>query len=158
LQCKRMELASHFGLQGLVDELMLLHPGLATESLRKHRRRIVVAVAGKIADRHLGIWDTRFDQPLDVVGLHRHCDLPCSFAVPEHAESLRICINSIRKSATSKDHVHLSDGRPTCIEEANFRIARAIWRPKWDVGPVASMSPHQWCRSGAPEYSVGRLG
>jgi hypothetical protein len=36
----------------------------------------VVAVARKVADRHLGVRNMRLDQPLDVICLHRHCGFP----------------------------------------------------------------------------------
>src|SRR5438132_2775315 len=53
LQGERVQLAAHLGLERFVDNLVLLHPRLAAEGLGEHGRRIVVAVAGEIADRHL---------------------------------------------------------------------------------------------------------
>ena len=50
-----MELAAHFALQGVIDELVLLDPRLAPEGLGDHGGRIVVAIAGEIADRDLGV-------------------------------------------------------------------------------------------------------
>ena len=38
----------------------------------------MVAVAGKIADRHLGVGNVDLDQPLDLGGVHRHRSLPQS--------------------------------------------------------------------------------
>jgi hypothetical protein len=33
----------------------------------------MVAVAGEIADFHLGVGDCRLDPALDLMGSHRHC-------------------------------------------------------------------------------------
>src|SRR6185295_6581093 len=71
-----MQLAAHLAFQGLVDELMLLHPRLAAERGRDHGRRIVVAVAGKVADRHHGVGDAATDQLLDFACVHRHARFP----------------------------------------------------------------------------------
>src|SRR4249920_1091904 len=51
LQGKRVELAAHLGLERLVDDLVLLHARLAAEGFGDDRCGVVVAVAGKIADR-----------------------------------------------------------------------------------------------------------
>src|SRR4029077_13568719 len=72
LQCQGMQLAAHLGLKRLVDDLVLLHPGLAAKRLGHHGGRVMVAVAGKIANRDLGVRDARLDQPLDLVRIHRH--------------------------------------------------------------------------------------
>jgi len=47
----------------------------------------MVAIAGKIAYRHLGVRNTRLDQPLDVICLHRHCGFPF-FCRSCHARSI----------------------------------------------------------------------
>ena len=76
LQRQRMQLAAHLGLERLVDDLVLLHPRLAAEALRQHRRRIVVAIAGQVANCHLGVGDARLDQALDFVRVHGHGSSP----------------------------------------------------------------------------------
>src|SRR5271156_6867501 len=72
LQSERMQLAAHLGFKGFIDDLVLLDAGFAPESLRDDRRRIMVAVAGKIADRHFGIRYSHPDQSFDVVRSHGH--------------------------------------------------------------------------------------
>src|SRR5215510_12530889 len=71
-----MKLAAHLGLEGFVDDLMLLHPRLAAKALGQHGGGIVVAIAGQIADRHLGIRYARLDEPLDIAGSHGHWRSP----------------------------------------------------------------------------------
>src|SRR3954471_9585331 len=51
---------------------MLLDPAQAFEAAAKDPRRIMIAVAGEIADRHLGARDRRLDQPLDLDCRHGH--------------------------------------------------------------------------------------
>src|SRR4051794_32337661 len=51
---------------------MLLHPRFTSERLGNHGRRIVIAVAGKIPDRHLGVGYRRLDHRFDIAGVHRH--------------------------------------------------------------------------------------
>src|SRR5262249_32926130 len=53
LQGQRVERATHLAFQRVVDELMLLHPRLAAKRFCDDRRRVMVAITGKIADRHL---------------------------------------------------------------------------------------------------------
>src|ERR1700719_3969291 len=72
LQRQRMQLAAHFGLERLVHDLVLLNAGFAAKRFGDHSRGIMVAVAGEIADRHLGIGNARADQAFDVVGCHCH--------------------------------------------------------------------------------------
>ena len=74
LVCKRqrMQDTAHVALQSLVDHLVLLHTALAAKALGDNLRRIVIAVAGKIADRHLGVRDAVLDQSFDVVRFHCH--------------------------------------------------------------------------------------
>src|SRR5258708_6808395 len=55
LKGKRMQRAAHLPAQGFVHQLVLLHPRLAAERFGDHRRRIMVAVAGEIADGHRGV-------------------------------------------------------------------------------------------------------
>src|SRR3954462_14743319 len=57
LQRHRVQLVAHAALEGLVNHLVLLHPGLALERCRDHVRRIVVAVAAQVVDRDLGVGD-----------------------------------------------------------------------------------------------------
>src|SRR5690348_4135201 len=55
-----------------IDRLVLLdaaHPG---EAAADHLRRIMVTVAGEVADRHLGVRNGRLDQTLDFARRHRH--------------------------------------------------------------------------------------
>src|ERR1700682_2249150 len=72
LQRQRVKYAAHLALQRLIDDLVLLDAGFAAERLRDHGRRIVVAIAGQIADRHLGVGYSRLDHRFDIVGVHRH--------------------------------------------------------------------------------------
>src|SRR5436190_10452688 len=72
LQRQGVQRATHLALQGLVNDLMLLNPGLAAEGFRDHGRGIMIAIAGQVADGHLRIRDTALDQPLDVSGVHWH--------------------------------------------------------------------------------------
>ena len=50
----------------------VLHARLAAEGFRDHGRRIVVAIAGQIPDRHLGVGNRSLDHRFDIVGVHRH--------------------------------------------------------------------------------------
>ena len=50
-----------------IDRLVLPDAAQAFEASADDARRIMVAVAGKIADRHLGVGDRGPDQPLDLV-------------------------------------------------------------------------------------------
>src|SRR3979490_2329365 len=72
LQRQRVKYAAHLALQRLIDDLVLLDAGFAAERLRDHGRRIVVAIAGQIADRHLGVGYSRLDHRFDIAGVHRH--------------------------------------------------------------------------------------
>src|SRR5665647_278831 len=76
LQRQGVQHAAHLAFERLIDQLMLLDPGFALERRRNHGRRVVVAVTGKIADRHFGVRNARFDQPLDFAGIHRHLQTP----------------------------------------------------------------------------------
>src|ERR1700681_2609364 len=72
LQRQRVKYAAHLALQRSIDDLVLLDAGFAAERLRDHGRRIVVAIAGQITDRHLGVGYSRLDHRFDIVGVHRH--------------------------------------------------------------------------------------
>src|SRR5204863_9978794 len=72
LQRQRVQFAAHFTLERLVDELVLLNPRFALERGGDHGRRIVVPVAGEVADRNVRVWDTGPDQPLDLASVHSH--------------------------------------------------------------------------------------
>src|SRR4029453_6124562 len=72
LQRERVQLAAHFGLERLIDDLVLLHPRFAAERFGKHGGGVMVAVAGEVADGHLGIGNTPLDQTLDPAPIHRH--------------------------------------------------------------------------------------
>src|SRR6266851_7300255 len=75
LQRQRVKHAAHLALQRLIDDLVLLDAGFAAERLRDHGRRIVVAIAGQIADRHLGVGYSRLDHRFDIAGVHRHSSI-----------------------------------------------------------------------------------
>src|SRR6202165_2193627 len=72
LERQRVERAAHLPLQGLVDQLMLLHPRLAAEGFGDHGGGIMIAVAGEVANGDLGVRDAALDQPLDLARVHRH--------------------------------------------------------------------------------------
>src|ERR1700694_4384640 len=72
LQRQGVKHAAHLALQRLIDNLVLLDAGFAAERLRDHSRRIVVAIAGQIADRHLGVGYSCLDHRFDIAGVHRH--------------------------------------------------------------------------------------
>src|SRR5690348_385342 len=76
LQRERVQDAAHLAFQGGVDQLVLLHARFSAKAFRDDRRGVVVAVAGEIADRHLGVRDARLDQLLDLAGVHRHARSP----------------------------------------------------------------------------------
>ena len=67
-----MQNAAHTPLQGLVDHLVLLHPGLAREFLADDVGGVVVPVAGEVLDGDLRVGKARLDQPLDLFGIHGH--------------------------------------------------------------------------------------
>src|SRR6202171_4971739 len=75
LQRQRVKYSAHLSLQRLIDDLVLLDAGFAAERLRDHGRRIVVAIAGQIADRHLGVRYSRLDHRFDIAGVHRHSSI-----------------------------------------------------------------------------------
>ncbi len=75
LQRQRMQFAAHLGLERVVHDLMLLHAGLAAKGLRQHGGGIVIAVAGEVADGHIGIGNARLDQSLDLARVHCHGNL-----------------------------------------------------------------------------------
>src|ERR1700688_2642538 len=72
LQRQRVQLADHLGLERLVDDLVLLDSGFAAKRFGYHSRGIMIAVAGEIADRHLGVRNARPDQAFDIVRCHSH--------------------------------------------------------------------------------------
>lgn len=67
-----MKLFSHHPLEGLIDELMLGHSGLAVEGGRAHIGGIVLAIAGEIVDGDLGVGQGFEDEGFDLPGCHRH--------------------------------------------------------------------------------------
>src|SRR5262250_674912 len=75
LQRQRVQLGAHFGLKRLVDDLMLLHPRFAAKRFGEHGGGVMIAVAGEVADRHLGIGNTQLDQAFDLARIHRHGSL-----------------------------------------------------------------------------------
>src|SRR5215813_4415597 len=62
----------HAALQRLVDHLVLLHPGLAPEFLADDMGGVMVAIASKVSDDHLGIGKAGLDQARDLLGIHGH--------------------------------------------------------------------------------------
>src|SRR6516165_3575591 len=72
LQRQRVQLAAHLALERLVDDLVLLDAGFAAERFGDHGCGIMVAVAGEVADRYLGVGNARSDQALDIVRGHGH--------------------------------------------------------------------------------------
>src|SRR5262249_3108488 len=78
LQREGVELISHASAQRLIDHLMLLHPGFATERAGDDMRCIVIAVAAQIFNRNLRIGEAFLDQPLDHRRVHRHRLPPCA--------------------------------------------------------------------------------
>src|SRR5262245_27128701 len=80
LQRQHVKHTAHLAAQRLIDDLVLLAAGLATEGFRDHGRGIMVAVTGEVPDRHLGIGDRCLDHRLDIVGVHWHSALAPSTA------------------------------------------------------------------------------
>src|SRR5271163_1581888 len=116
-----MELAAHFALQRVINELVLLDPRLAPERLGDHGGGVVVAIAGEIADRDLGVRDLGLDQPLDIIRRHRHWGLPqisSSRKSPRHD-----CAPGVRRSP------------PTCSRGTKIRAARSTSLPELAVRP-----------------------
>ena len=72
LQGQRMQFATHFGFKRLVYDLVLLDTRFAAKRLGDDGRRIVIAIAGEVADRHDGIRDACPDQSLDIARGHGH--------------------------------------------------------------------------------------
>src|ERR1700733_6430860 len=72
LQSERMQLAAHFGLERFVDDLVLLNPGLTAKRFGDDGCRVMVAVAGEVADGHRGVRNARPDQSFDVTRSHGH--------------------------------------------------------------------------------------
>ncbi|MNT85005.1 hypothetical protein D3C72_2251150 [compost metagenome] len=68
---------AHVALQRVIDQLVLLHAGLAAELLGFHRGGPVVAVPGQVANLDIGIRESRLDPALDFAGIHGHEATPC---------------------------------------------------------------------------------
>src|SRR6185437_4513133 len=62
LQC--VKLSPYASPKRRIDRLVLPDPAHSFKAAADHARGIMIAVAGKIADRHLGVGDRRLDQPL----------------------------------------------------------------------------------------------
>ena len=67
-----VQILAHLGLEGIVDDLVLLDPRLAAEYFRDHGCGIMIAVAGEVLDADLGVGETLLDHPRDVFGGHSH--------------------------------------------------------------------------------------
>src|SRR6185437_11278001 len=90
-------------LERLIHELMLLHPRLALEGGGNHRGRIMVAVAGEVADGHHCVGKARLDQSLDFTGIHRHEGPPDAPAVPPGPFVPKtLCTQDLRKTIWQK--------------------------------------------------------
>src|SRR5262245_10553487 len=63
---------THPPFQRLIDHLVLLHPRLALKFLADDVGRVMIAIAGKIPDGHLGVGKARLDQARDFLGIHGH--------------------------------------------------------------------------------------
>src|SRR3569833_527310 len=74
LQC--VKLTPHSAPERGIDRLMLADPAEAGEAAADHARRIMVAVAGKVADRDLGAGNGGLDQRFDLACGHRHSARP----------------------------------------------------------------------------------
>ena len=72
LQGERVKLAAHFGPKRVVNDLVLLDARFAAKRFGDNGCRIVVAVAGEIADRHIGVGNMSPDQPFNIACSHRH--------------------------------------------------------------------------------------
>src|SRR6185437_12090990 len=72
LQGEGVQLVAHAAAQGLVDHLMLLDARLALEGGGDDMRRVMVAVAPEILDRHPRIGEAVADQLLDRRRIHCH--------------------------------------------------------------------------------------
>src|SRR5690606_34337363 len=92
-----------------LDHLVLLHAGLAAETLRDDLGGIMVSVSGKVADRHLCVGNPLAYQFFDLMCVHSHAKSPAvsglflSFGriVTHHrGTSTTICLTL--KSKTSK--------------------------------------------------------
>src|SRR6188472_282535 len=74
-----MKFAPHSPAERLVDQLVLansIHPGKAR---RNYLRRIMVSVAGKVADFYFRVRNGSADHVLDVFGSHWHLNYPISW-------------------------------------------------------------------------------
>src|SRR3546814_17039912 len=69
LKRKRVKHSAHIALQGIIDHLVLLHLALAAESLGADFGRIVISVAGKVANGHARAGYTRLNTILNVAGV-----------------------------------------------------------------------------------------
>src|SRR5206468_9312529 len=104
---------------------MLLHPRFAAKRFGEHGGGVVVAVAGEVADCHLGIRNTQLDQTLDLARIHRHGSLSHSVR--------RSGLRFAAESASTAPGVRPAP-RP-CRPAASPRSARAALRPEWGARP-----------------------
>src|SRR5688572_10446531 len=75
-----MQLGAHFAFEGGIDRLVLPHPVHASEAAANDPRRIMVAVAGEVADFDPRIGYRRDNHRLDVLRAHGHqlfCSMIC---------------------------------------------------------------------------------
>src|SRR5262249_8384464 len=127
LQCQRMQLAAHFPLERGVNQLVLLHPGLTAKRLGDHGRRVVIAVTGEIANSYLRVGNARLDQPLDLLGVHRHSKLLPPYMVRSPPPPYR--------------------------PAASLQNAHSVPTAEWDARPAGSMHHRRLCRAAASELA-----
>src|SRR5262245_29696015 len=71
-QGQGMQYPTHPPFQRLIDHLVLLHPRFALKFLADDVGGVVIAIAGKIPDGHLGVGKARLDQAGDFLRIHGH--------------------------------------------------------------------------------------
>src|SRR5262249_2570287 len=76
LQRQRVQLAAHFALERLINDLGLLDARFSAERLGNDSSGVMAAVASQVADGHLRIRYPRSNQPLDIARAHGHGSLP----------------------------------------------------------------------------------
>lgn len=67
-----MQFVTHAALQGLINHLVLLHPGFTDKGFGNDMGRVMIPVTRKIVDRHDGTRKRFLDQFFDFTGSHGH--------------------------------------------------------------------------------------
>src|SRR5579859_1078908 len=65
LECQRVELVTHASAQGLVDQLVLLHAGLALEGRGDDVGGVMIAIAPEVLNGDARVGQALLDEPLD---------------------------------------------------------------------------------------------